>query len=317
MAKRSRGRGTAAAFGFLLLIAGLIGAGVLYVLSLQRPDKAVEGFARAGAGCTTTLDFTETGTFFVYAETAGDFVVPEGGCEPTPTAGERFSFEITGPAAVTPVSDLTVVYDRGDFSGDSVARFEIATPGLYEIAVRSEDITTVAAVGRDPDSGVDEQQRNALIVGVAGGLLGLLLLVLAGLRSKKATAPVAPEGPGWGPRPVGEPPAPWPPTAPEVTRRPINPQQPDQPVEARPPPPPLPARAPGAGVPMSPWGAPTGARPVSLEAPMPPPPVRTPQPIPVLPDAPASVSGEWPPTSLAPPPPPPLASPPPPPPPPR
>ena len=151
-----------AAFGFLLLIAGLLGAGVLYVLSTQRPDKAVDGFARASAGCTTTLDFTETGTFLVYQETGSTADTADEGCAPTPTPGERFSFELTGPAAVTPVADLTVTYDSEAVTGASVARFEIATAGLYEIAVRSEDVAIVAAVGRDPDSGVEQQQRNAL-----------------------------------------------------------------------------------------------------------------------------------------------------------
>ena len=66
---RSRGRGTAAAFGFILLFAGLIGGGVLYVRSLMWHDDAVEAFARAGVGCTTTLQFTETGTFYVFEET--------------------------------------------------------------------------------------------------------------------------------------------------------------------------------------------------------------------------------------------------------
>ncbi len=314
MAARSRGRGTAAAFGFVLLIAGLIGAGVLYVLSLQRPDAAVEGFARAAAGCTTSLDFSETGTFFVYAETAAaDLAVPEGGCDPAPTPGERFAFEITGPEPVTPVTDVTVVYDSGDFAGASVARFEIDAAGLYEIEVRSEDAATVAAVGRDPGAGVADLQRNALLVGAAGGLFGLLLLLLAGLRSKRAATPVVPDGPGWGPRPAPDPVSEWPPSAPEIARRPINPHQPDVPAAVIPPPPPLPARAPGAAVPMSPWGAPTAAQPVSSQVPVPPPAVPTPRPIPVLPDTPGAVSGQWPPSppssSPAPPPPPPPPSP--------
>jgi len=70
---RSRGRGAAAAFGFILLFAGLIGGGVLFVLSTQRHDKAIEKFARAGVGCTTSLEFSKSGTFYVYAETAGAF----------------------------------------------------------------------------------------------------------------------------------------------------------------------------------------------------------------------------------------------------
>jgi hypothetical protein len=49
-------------------VAGLIGAGVLFFLATQRPSTAVERFARAAAGCTTTLDFQSTGTYYVYEE---------------------------------------------------------------------------------------------------------------------------------------------------------------------------------------------------------------------------------------------------------
>ena len=79
---KSKGRGTAAVFGLLLVFAGVIGAAVLFVLSQNRPDQAVDDFARAPIGCTTTLEFSETGTFFVFEESGGEIVPPEGGCVP-------------------------------------------------------------------------------------------------------------------------------------------------------------------------------------------------------------------------------------------
>lgn len=303
MATRSRGRGVAAAFGFLLLVAGLIGAGLLYLLSVQRPDEAVESFARAAAGCTTTLDFSETGTFYVYKETTTAFDPAVIGCTPSAAAGQPFGVELTGPVAVTLVDDLTVFYDAGDFVGASVARFEINTPGSYEIAITSDNVTSVAAVGRDPENGVDELRRTAVAVGAIGVILGLLLLLLAGRRSKKAATPSIPDGPGWGPRP-SERQADWPPSAAQVPRVPINPQQPDVPVSPTPPPPPLPAREPGAGLAPPSWSPPPpGGQPVSSAVPTPPPPTRTPQPIPVLPDSEGTASGAWPATPAPPPPP--------------
>lgn len=305
MAKRSRGRGVAAAFGFLLLVAGLIGAGLLYLLSVQRPDEAVESFARAAAGCTTTLDFSETGTFYVYEETTTSFDPSVNGCTPTASPEQPFAFTFGGPAPITTTPDLTVFYDSGAFAGASVARFEITTPGTYEMAVVSESVTSVAAVGRDPENGVDELRRNAIAVGAIGVILGLLLLLLAGWRSKKATTPSIPDGPGWGPRP-SERQVEWPPSMPEVPRVAINPQQPDLPVSPTPPPPPLPAREPGAGLAPPSWSPPPpGGQPVSSAVPTPPPPTRTPQPIPVLPDSEGTASGTWPSSPTPPPPPPP------------
>ena len=97
---RSRGRGAAAAFGFILLFAGLIGGGVLFVLSLQRHDKAIEKFARAGVGCTTSLEFSKSGTFYVYEETEGEFDPQEIGCEPAATPGQAFGFDFLGAGAL-------------------------------------------------------------------------------------------------------------------------------------------------------------------------------------------------------------------------
>jgi hypothetical protein len=278
----------AGALGFLLLAAGLIGGGTLYVLSEQRHDKAVEQFARAAVGCTTTLEFNEIGTFYVYEETGGR-LDPAPGCTPAATA-EAFKFEVSGPAGVAPRSDDSITYDTDAALGRSVARFVIATPGRYEMEVRGDDPSVVAAIGRDPSDGVSEMRRGALVVALGGVGLGALLLVVAGMRSRKAATITTPVGPGWGSPPGGQ--HTWPPAPPRVPQVPVNPHQPDRPAEVTPPPPPLPARTtPGSTLPTrSPWAPPSvdarvdAADPVEPERPV------TPMPRPVLPDTPGQAT---------------------------
>lgn len=268
---RSRGRGAAAAFGFILLFAGLIGGGVRYVSSLRLHDEAVENFARAGVGCTTSLDFSKTGTFYVYEETIGDFDPEALGCEPRPTPNQPFSVEFDGPAPVAPRPDSSISYDTGDFAGTSTARFEITESGTYKLGVSGDSVDSWAAVGRDPSENVDEMRRGAIIIAAGGVLLGGLFLALAGWRSKKASTPSIPEGPGWGPRPGDGALRAWPPEPPRIPQVPVNPHQPDIPAAVAPPPPPLPARAPGNAAPArSPWGPPPpGVGPVHTAPPEP------------------------------------------------
>jgi hypothetical protein len=283
---RSRGRGAAAAFGFILLFAGLIGGGVLFVLSLQRHDKAIEKFARAGVGCTTSLEFSKSGTFYVYEETEGEFDPQEIGCEPAATPGQAFGFDFDGPAPVSPREDTSISYDTDEFTGTSVARFEVTEPGTYELEVRGDSLDSWAAVGRDPSNNVDEMRRGAIIVAAIGILLGGLLLALAGRRSKAAATPSIPEGPGWGPRPGDGGVRAWPPEPPRIPQVPINPHQPDTPASVAPPPPPLPARAPGVTAPpRSPWAPPPpGVDPVDTTPPGPAEQARPPALPPTLPD---------------------------------
>jgi len=283
---RSRGRGAAAAFGFILLFAGLIGGGVLFVLSTQRHDKAIEKFARAGVGCTTSLEFSKSGTFYVYAETAGTFDPQEIGCEPQATPNQAFFVEFNGPAPVSPRADASISYDTGDFTGTSVARFEITESGTYELEVRGDSTDTWAAVGRDPSDNVDTMRRGAIIVAAIGVVLGGMLLLLAGWRSKRASTPSIPEGPGWDLRPGESAVRAWPPEPPRIPQVPINPHQPDIPASVAPPPPPLPARAPGSAAPTrSPWAPPpAGTGPVDTTPPEPAERARPPELPPTLPN---------------------------------
>jgi hypothetical protein len=272
-------------FGFILLFAGLIGGGLLFVQSLRWHDQAVESFARAEIGCTTTLDFSETGTFYVYRETQGTFEPAEGDCRRAATPGQEFDVELDGPGAVTLESDTSISYDTGEFTGTSVYAFELTESGSYEMVVRGDDVDSWAAVGRDPSERVPELRRNALVVAAAGVVLGGLLLALAGMRSKRASTPTIPDGPGWGHRPNDGVPA-WPPAPPRVPQVPVNPHQPDTPAAPAAPPPPLPARAPGFAAPTrSPWAPPSvDTAPVDTAPPGPVPTARPPELPPKLPD---------------------------------
>jgi hypothetical protein len=265
--RRSRGRGTAAAFGLVLLLGGLAAGAVMFVYASRLHDKAIDDFARAGVGCRTTLEFDATGTFYVYEETAGG-LDSSGDCEPAGQPGQPFGVEVaSGPDEVALVPDESITYDDGDHTGRSTSRFVVETEGQYEISVRGPDAGVVAAIGRDPDDGVDRTRAGAIAVAAAGVVLGGLLLVLAGRRSKRASTPSVPDGPGWGqPRDPAD--RAWPPAPPTVTQRPINPQQPDQPARPMPPPPPLPARTPAPPAPG--WAPPV--------PPPPPPPIPAPEP---------------------------------------
>lgn len=259
MTARSRGRGVAAALGLFLLLAGLIAGGVLYVFAEQRPGRAVDGFARAPVGCTTTLEFSETGTFYLYEEVGSPIDTAANGCEPFASIGRDFEVEFTGdltPASAQP--DTSVTYDTDGVEGRSIERLEITRPGQYSVAVLGDDTTIVAALGRNPTDGVDDLRRAALISAAVGVVLGLLLLTLSGRRSKRAATAGVPDGPGWGPsqRPVAD----WPPEAPNLAQRPVNPH-------ARPEPEP--------GAPAGPWQPPLG----------------DPANDPVLPDTPGKTSG--------------------------
>lgn len=267
MAVTSRGRGMAAAFGLLCLFVGLVGGAVLYIVALRRPAQTVDGFARAPVGCLTTLEFVETGTYYVFEEVGADVEAVGNGCVPTIDPTARFGVEFTGEVQPTVgASDGDVVsYDVDGFDGRSVQRIEIVVPGQYTIEVVGDDPTVVAAIGRDPDTGVADLRRAALILAAVGLLLGLVLLTVSGRRSKRAAAVSTPSGPGWGPteRAVGEPTTGGGPLSGQI---PVNPHAPsDTPV----------------------WKPPSGEASDEVEPPLPGPPGEAP----VLPDAPGRTSG--------------------------
>lgn len=237
MAPKARGRGLVAMLGFIALVGGLVGGGFLYVLAMQRPGEAVDAFARAPIGCTTTLQFTDLGKFYIYEESAPILQDLPVGCEPTADPAGAFSFRLSGPdgpIAVRP--DDSVTYAEGAREGNSVATVEIVTAGQYELAVVGIDPATVAAVGRDPRDGVERLRRLGYAVVAAGALIGLTLLVIAGRRSKRAAVVGTPTGPGYGSlhnRDMQGTEA-WPSEPPRLDQVPVNPHLPPERAIARP-----------------------------------------------------------------------------------
>lgn len=250
-----------AAFGLFCLLAGLVGGIALYVIAERRPAQSVDGFARAPIGCNTTLEFAETGIFYVFEEIGADPADIANGCQPVADPTARFSVEFDGestPARIT--GAVGISYDTGGYDGRSVQLVEIVEPGLYTIAVTGDDLAVAAAIGRDPDDGVEELRRAALILAGAGAGLGLLLLTLSGRRSKRAASAPGTKQFAAGPSMVG---------GPITGQVPVNPHAPP---------------APPSGVN---WQPPTGESADDVGATELPPPVEGP----VLPDVPGRTSG--------------------------
>ncbi len=234
MSRRSQGRGAVAAFGMLVLCAGLIGGGVLWYLSSREANRAADEFARAAPGCTTTLTFTDPGEYYVYEELSG---VVDGvdGCEPSTSEGRRFAFVITDPGGNdVPVElDDSVSYDLDAGAATSVGRIVIDAVGEYEISVVGSDPAVNAAIGGDPDERVPTIRRAAMAAAAVGLVVGGLLLALAGRRSRKAATFESPLDPGWGVterdherRAASE--DEWPPKAPDLAGQvPVNPHDPE------------------------------------------------------------------------------------------
>lgn len=251
MGTKAKGRGVAAAFGLLLVLAGIAGAVVLWVMADRRPEQAVEGFARGPVGCTTTLEFSDTGTFFVFEERVGTETDAFDECEPVASPEGAFGVELVdGEIVALTRAETSISYDTADAVGQSILQLEIVEAGRFELVVEGPDPSVVAAVGRDPDQGVAELRSGAAVVGVLGVLLGSLLLLVSGRRSKRAASYGPPESPGWGPQP--QPVTAWPPEPPRlVVQQPINPMLPPESAVA-------PESPPEAEEPVtSPWAPPS------------------------------------------------------------
>ena len=281
MGVRSRGRGAVAALGLFCLFVGLVGGAVLYIVAERRPAQTVDGFARAPVGCNTTLEFTEAGTFYVFEEVGAAAEQVGNGCDPVADRDSPFRVEFIGeltPASTDAATEIS--YDVGGLDGRSIRSVEIVETGQYTMEVTGDDVTVVAAIGRDPDAGVGELRRAAAVLAVAGVVLGLLLLTLSGRRSRRAATATTPTGPGWGPAPrAGSRPT----TAggPLTGQVPVNPHAPPGPGER----PAWEPPSPGVGGRSEPMDG------SSMMPPPPPPPGAPPPDGPVLPDAPGRPSG--------------------------
>lgn len=251
----------------VVVLVGMLGAAVaLWVASGERRSDNVANFARAPAGCDTTLDFEATGTFVLYIETTGEYEELAGECsadrryDRNPDDLPELSVVLVDPNGRPLDVDDTGpdAYDVDGFVGTAARSVEIETPGdhVLTVAPTAGDPFAVA-LGRSPDQGVALLRWVAGAAAIAGLLIGGVLLVLGSRRNPTPAAPAAPwspEGQGWPASPPGfptpppttgasSPPGPPPPPQPAPDSDPITPallgsEEPPRSPWAPPPPPP-------------------------------------------------------------------------------
>ena len=142
--------------------------------------RACENLARAPVGCTTSLEFDQTGTFTVYVETNGSIGDVRGDCPSTDTDYEY-------PATLD-LPDVDVVLT--DESGDEVdlrrrrpartttpaapwvgrsSSVDIQRAGDYDITVTSDDDDFAIAIGKNPKQNADSLRTNGIVAAVGWG----------------------------------------------------------------------------------------------------------------------------------------------------
>ncbi|WP_395152898.1 hypothetical protein [Ilumatobacter sp.] len=238
------------AAGVLVLIVGLLAAGGLWYSAGQRPSDAVRNFARAPVGCDTTLNFEVAGEFLVFVETKGEIGGVTGSCGApgafgqlgTPQDLPPVRLVLTGPDGADIALDTRtgVDYDAAGSAGQLIQTFVVEIPGDHVLRVESKNDSEPAvfaiAIGRDPNRGVQPLQLGAFAAGIAGLIVGLLLIAMSRRRrTPEVTVPADP----WSssaPWPTSPPVAQQPPQAAGWQPQPGPPMQaPVTPVQSRPP----------------------------------------------------------------------------------
>jgi len=209
---QSGGRGLTVA-GFVVLLAGLGAGAALFLLGGSTEEETVKKFARAPAGCTTTLEFDRADTFEVYLETSGVLNFVNGDCAANGSAYSHadndppratLSFVDANNVEVPLLPGTGDSYDVGGFSGQAVQQVQIPASGTYQMTVTSEANDFVIAIGGKPDADSEKLSLAAIGAAIAGVVMGFVLMI-AGNRSKGSTPapaagtwPPAAPGPGWG-----------------------------------------------------------------------------------------------------------------------
>lgn len=232
-AKPAKGGRGLTVSGIIVLAAGVVVGVALIGLGAANEEATVEKFARAPVGCTTTLEFADTGTFTLYVESEGRVGDVAGDCA---TEGALYSRSADDPPQVT----LTLTsaegtalalrdvngpsYSTGDYTGEAHSAVTITETGSYSLSVVSNDSDFAIAVGRDPQGDANALLASGVAVAVVGVVLGVVLLLLG--RSRRRPLPPAaptyfgqwpqqPTVPGYQPQvAVGHPPLPAPPPPP-------------------------------------------------------------------------------------------------------
>jgi hypothetical protein len=235
------------AIGIILIVLGVVGAIVIWVIGIKNISDTVDNFARFPAPGARVLTFKSGGTFTVYYEGSDNR-------DDVPSdLAISFTDESGAPLAVQRGDIADVSFSVNGHSGVAVAKVKVPAAGRYTIDVESDDSagTFPIAVGKGGVVGrLGLFILAGLGVGFVGVVLGVITLIVTGVkrgrRKREAQAAFAPAAAAAGPWGATPPPTAWnaPPVAPLATP-PLAPPPWTTPSEPGvPPPPPLPGGPP-------------------------------------------------------------------------
>ena len=277
--------------GALLLAGGLLGGLALAVAGFLSLKNTVDDFGRFkvtnGQG-SATVSFEKPGTYTIYYESHSkvcqDLTQSGSGCTTetvrgpkSPPAGLSITISKDGQDLDVKEAKNSFDYTLGDYTGKAVGSVKVDEPGAYSMVVQTRREGDFAiALGKDVVSTIVPWLIGALALAALGVILGLLVLILTGVkrgRRKREAAMAAatqyPSAPPFvaTPVPVGAPVAPpvvvpagapgptdhspyTPPDGGWSTPPPVAPVPP-APAEGLAPPPPAPAAPPPAPAPLA------------------------------------------------------------------
>lgn len=201
-----RGRVVRTWAGIAIIVVGFVAAVVLWMTGSSVRDERITSLAPAPPGCRTTLDFDQTGTYYLFVEVKGDVGHIPGQCD-----GVEGTFEVSGdPDPSLRMLDIEgndvaldevngPAYNGAGGSGRAVQRFDIESAGQYTLEVDSPDSDFVVRVGHDPNAGIGNWRLSSIGAAMVAIGMGLVLIVLG----RRVTAPP-------GPPAIAAAPAQWP-----------------------------------------------------------------------------------------------------------
>jgi hypothetical protein len=223
-------------FGLIVLLAGLIGGGLMVMKSTSNYEDSVKSLARAPVGCTTTLVFDKLGTFTVYIETKGKVADLSGGCDSSGSNYDhkgdklpRVSLTLTNATGdeIDLARGASGSYDVSGYKGEAYRTVKIEDAGTYRLDVESDDTDFAMSIGKNPKKDSDQLKTLGGGVGLVGLVLGLTLFLIGLRRRPAGAAPVPPAA--YTPMPPGPPTERHPGYRTEPMQPPPSPSLPGQP----------------------------------------------------------------------------------------
>jgi len=206
--------------GGLLIAAGIIGGIVIGVVGVARLIDSINNFGRFkvenGSG-SATVNFQKSGKYSIYYEgkskVCQDLSQTTGSCEKVTVSGnknppDRLDISLTNDSGSLQVqqSKNSVSYNFGDFQGQEIAFVQVPQPGAYTMTVQSPDNGEFAvAIGKGVVSSILPWVATAALIALVGLALGLIAIIVTAVkrgRRKRAAASVAAVYPTAPPAPV-------------------------------------------------------------------------------------------------------------------